>query len=302
MEEDAVLRVGFLGLGLMGTPIALNILRAGHELCVWNRDPSAADALRDAGARVAASPAELGEACDVICTCLPNGQVVKSVLAGDRGALTSAAAGTLVIDHSTIAPQDARALWTTCNDRGMGFLDAPVSGGPEGAASGKLSIFVGGEPDHVERARPLLEAYGAAVVHLGGPGAGQISKLANQIIIGTTVLGLSEAFAYTQAEGVDPARLLEVLKAATADSAMLRSRTPVPGLQDGMPASNDWLPGFSADFMAKDLGFALEGAGAANTPCAGTALVHELLLQVIAAGRGDSDWTLISQYLDGDPT
>lgn len=290
------MRVGFAGLGLMGRPMALNILRAGFDLTVWNRDQSAAADLRSAGAAVAVNPADLGH-CDVVCTSLPNGEVVESVLFGDEGVMGKAQLETLIIDFSTITASDARDLWSTCSKLGSGFVDAPVSGGPEGAKKGTLAIFVGGQDADVRRARPILEACGGAFAHMGGPGTGQVAKLANQIIIATTVLGLSEAFAYAQAEGVDAAQLHEILQAATADSAMLRTRVPVPGLQGEMPASNDWRPGFSAEFMAKDLGFALAGAAGVGVNVPGTALVFDLLQRVRDAGDGGCDWTIFSRYL-----
>ncbi len=291
------MKVGFIGLGLMGEPMARNVLVAGHSLTVWSRDPAASADLAAEGARVASTPAELGAESDVICTCLPNGEIVRLALLGTDGALTAVAPGTVVVDNSTISQHDAKALWSDCREREVAFVDAPISGGPEGAAVGALAIFVGGDKPAFERVRPVLETYGSVVVYLGGPGSGQVAKLANQIIIANTMLGIAEAFSYTQAEGVDAAGLLEVLQAATADSRMLRTRTPVPGLQPGMPASNAWRPGFTADFMAKDLRFALDGAAAVNVATPGLALVAELLERARTAGHGKDDWTVFSQYL-----
>lgn len=288
------MKIGYAGLGLMGAPMAANLLEAGHEVMVWNRNPAAAEPLAAAGAAVAEVPADLGRSCELIITCLPNGAVVNEVLFGRLGALREAAHGTAVVDHSTILQADALQVHQACALRGIEFIDAPVSGGPEGAARGTLAVFAGGDEATIERLRPVLDVYAKVLVRLGGPGSGQVGKLANQMIIATTVLGIAEALAYTQAEGLDPARLVEVLQAATADSAMLRTRAPIVGLQPGMPASNGWKPGFTADFMAKDLGFAIKGAHKAGVPVAGAEMVAGLLEQLQARGQGGDDWTAIS--------
>ncbi len=291
------MNVGFIGLGLMGGSMARNVMAAGHELSIWNRNPAAGDALAAAGATVATTAAELGASVDVLCLCLPNGAIVREALLGPDGALSNPRPGLTVIDHSTISRDDATALAADCGKLSITFIDAPVSGGPEGAAAGELAVFVGGDRDVFDRVSVVIESYGSTVVYLGGPGSGQIAKLANQMIIGTTMLGIAEAFAYCQAEGVDAAALLQVLEAATADSKMLRTRTPVPGLQPAMPASNDWRPGFTADFMAKDLGFALAGANALDLPTPGLALVAALLDRARDAGHGQDDWTVLSQFI-----
>lgn len=299
------MRVGYAGLGLMGEPMARHLVQGGHDVTVWNRTAAATEPLVAAGARAAATPAELAAAADVVATCLPDGAVVRDLLAGDRGVFAGwAAAGTsgVVLDHSTIDPADAEALAALAAEHGHVFLDAPVSGGPGGAAAGALAVMVGGDADALERVRPVLDCYAATIVHIGGPGRGQIAKLANQICIGLTMLGLGEAFALTQAYGLDPATVAAVLEGATANSVMLQTRAPVPGLQAGMPASQDWAPGFATDFMAKDLDFALRAAGPRDVPVRGTELVRELLARAQAAGQGGLDWTVLTTHLDPDGT
>jgi len=291
------MNVGFLGLGLMGGPMARNLVLAGHDVTVWNRTPGPAEELAAAGATVARTPAELGARCEYIGCCLPNGAVVAEVLFGAEGALTAARPETVVFDHSTISSEDARALAQRCQFDGYSYLDAPISGGPEGAAAGALAVFVGGSTASYDLARPMIESYAATIVHLGGPGTGQVAKLANQIIISATVLGIAEAFDLATTRGVAPDKLLEVLAGATANSKMLGTRVPVPGLQPAMPASNDWRPGFFADFMAKDLDFALSEAADCGVMLRSTEIVREVLKRVQADGRGRNDWTVFSEYL-----
>lgn len=285
----------------MGSPMAANLLRAGFDLTVFNKTPESVEKLRSAGAKVAADPAELGRNCEVICTSLPNGQIVESVLLGKDGVLTHARPGTIVIDHSTVSPADARRIAARCQAIGCLFLDAPVSGGPEGARAGELAVFLGGDELAADRAKPVLAAYSKTVVYMGKTGSGQVAKLANQITIAATVLGISEAFRYTQARGIDSAKLRAVLEGATADSAMLRTRVPVAGLQPHAPASNGWRPGFTTDFMAKDLDFALADAAEIDLELTSTNLVRRILSLVQSDGRGGDDWTILSQYLPTDP-
>lgn len=291
------MRVGFLGLGLMGASMAANLLRCGHDVTVWNRTPGRAERLAELGAHVAPTPAAVGERSEYICACLPNGAVVRSVLLGDDGALSSAEPGSIVIDNSTISPDDARALAADCEAAGFHFLDAPISGGPEGAAAGTLAVFVGGADAAFARARPVIESFAATIVHIGGSGSGQVAKLANQVVIAATVLGISEAFKYAAARDVPADRLLEVLTGATANSKMLQTRVPVPGLQPEMPASNDWRPGFSSDFMAKDLDFALSDAAGSGRELRSAEVVRALLRLAQTHGHGSSDWTVFSEYL-----
>jgi 2-hydroxy-3-oxopropionate reductase len=289
-----VVIVGFVGLGLMGTGMARNLLRAGHDVVVWNRSPDPVQGLVADGARAVDNPAALGR-CSVVAMCLPNGAVVESVLFGDDGVLSDPmSTAVTVIDHSTIAAADARRLADRCDVSGHAFLDAPVSGGPQGAEAGTLAVMVGGDPKALDEVRPLLSAYSSSIVHMGGPGAGQTAKLVNQICIALTVQGLGEGFRIGLANGLDPDALYQVLRTATADSVMLRTRVPVAGLQTGMPASNGWAPGFSAAFMLKDLDFALAAAADSGVELPGVRHVRDSLATLVDGGGGDLDWTRIA--------
>lgn len=293
------MRVGYLGLGLMGGSMAANLVRAGHELTVWNRSAGPTEPLARLGAKVAGTPAEVGGRSEFIFACLPNGVVVRDVLFGPSGALSDGGdvAGKIVIDNSTISPDDARALARDCGSVGVEFLDAPVSGGPEGAVAGNLAVFVGGDEAACARAEPVISAFATTIVRLGESGSGQVAKLANQIVIAANVLGIAEAFKYAAEREVPLDRLLEALLGATANSKMLQTRVPVAGLQPDMPASRDWRPGFRADFMAKDLDFALDDAAGVGRELRTAELVRGLLRLVRADGRADRDWTVFSEYL-----
>jgi 3-hydroxyisobutyrate dehydrogenase len=297
--------IGYLGLGLMGAPMARHLIDAGHHVTVWNRTPAATEPLCSAGAQRGDTPASVAAASPIVACCLPNGAVVEDVLLRDDGVFAGWKEGGhtsgILIDHSTIDPADAERLAARCATEGHAFVDAPVSGGPAGAQSGTLAVMLGGDDGAVATATPVIESYAATIVHLGGPGTGQVAKLANQICIAATVLGLGEAFRLTDAYGLDPQLVAEVLAGATASSMMLQTRAPVPGLQPAMPASNEWAPGFAADFMAKDLDFALRAAASHGTPIAATAMVRELLTRVQAAGRGDRDWTIFTTLLGDAP-
>jgi 3-hydroxyisobutyrate dehydrogenase-like beta-hydroxyacid dehydrogenase len=281
--------------------MAHHLIDAGHSVTVWNRTPAATDALVSAGAQRGDTPGAVAAASPIVACCLPNGSVVEDVLLRDDGVFAGWREGGhpagILIDHSTIDPADAERLAERCASEGHAFVDAPVSGGPAGAQSGTLAVMLGGEAHAVATATPIIESYAATIVHLGGPGTGQVAKLANQICIAATVLGLGEAFRLTDAYGLDPQLVAEVLAGATASSMMLQTRAPVPGLQPAMPASNEWAPGFAADFMAKDLDFALRAAASHGTPIAATAMVRELLARVQAAGSGDRDWTIFTTLL-----
>lgn len=290
--------IGYLGMGLMGAPMARHLVTAGHSVTVWNRTGAACTPLVEAGAVAGETVAAVATASPIVAACLPNGAIVEDVLTRDDGLFAGWREGGhehgILIDHSTIDPADAQRLAVLCAERGHAFVDAPVSGGPAGAQAGNLAVLVGGDDAAVAAARPVIEAYAGTIVHFGPAGTGQIAKLANQICIAANVQGLGEAFRLTEAYGLDAALVAEALLGATASSVMLQTRAPVPGLQPAMPASNDWAPGFAADFMAKDLDFALRAAEARDLPTDVTAMVRERLRLVQDAGLGDRDWTIFT--------
>ena len=262
-------RVGFIGLGIMGQGMSRNLLDAGHDLTVWNRTPERAEPLVEAGANRAGSPAELAGAVDIVITCVSDTPDVQAVLLGDDGVIHGAGAGTLVIDCSTISPQVSREIATTLAERDVEMLDAPVSGGSEGAAKGTLSIMVGGPEAQYERARPLFEAMGSTVTHVGGHGDGQAVKLVNQILVVHNMLGVSEALLLAAAEGLDLQRTLDAVVGGAAGSWMLANRGP-------QVIVRDWSPGFTIDLQQKDLRLVLEAFERLRIPAVGTSVISQL--------------------------
>ena len=262
-------KVGFIGLGIMGQGMARNILKAGFPLTVWNRTISKAETLAEAGALVADSPADVAAQCEVIVICVSDTPDVEAVMHGDTGVLAGLKAGSIVIDCSTISPIVTRELSELAAKKGAAMLDAPVSGGSEGAAQGTLSIMVGGETDTFTRALPVLEAMGKKITHVGTSGAGQTVKLVNQILVVSTILGLGEALLFAQAGGVDLEKTLEAVSAGAAGSWTLSNRGP-------QVIRRDWSPGFMIDLQQKDVRLVLEAADKMGVPLPGTAIVHQL--------------------------
>ncbi|MGQ9483369.1 NAD(P)-dependent oxidoreductase [Chloroflexus sp.] len=272
-------RVGFIGLGIMGRGMAANILRAGFSLTVWNRTPGRADELVAAGAQVATSPADLAARSDIVISCVSDTPDVGAVLFGPQGVIEGARAGMLVIDMSTISPQGAQQFAARLHDHGIGFLDAPVSGGSEGAARGTLSIMVGGPAPLVERALPVFQAMGKTITHVGDHGAGQTVKLVNQILVVGTMLAISEALVFAQASGVDLEKTLAAVSGGAAGSWMLSNRGP-------QVIRRDWRPGFTIDLQQKDLRLVLAAADAVGAPMLATSTVFHLYRTLQQAGLG----------------
>jgi len=261
--------VGLIGLGIMGRGMAANLLKAGFEVCVWNRTASRAEALVVAGATQATDPASLARRCEMIITCVSDTPDVEQVILGEGGVLEGAARGTLVIDMSTISPEATRGIAKRLQERGIHMLDAPVSGGSEGAARGTLSIMVGGEAAQVERAMPYFEAMGKTITHVGGVGAGQTVKLINQILVVVTMLGVGEALVLAEAGGLDLEKTLAAVSGGAAGSWMLSNRGP-------QVIKRDWRPGFTIDLQQKDLRLVLEAGKSLGVPMLGTSLVYQL--------------------------
>jgi 3-hydroxyisobutyrate dehydrogenase len=272
-------RVGFIGLGIMGGPMAANLLAAGYELTAWNRTAAKTEPLAAAGARVAGSPAEVAAASEVTFTCVTASADVEAVVLGPGGVIEGAAPGSIVVDCSTIAPATARKVHGRLAERGVAMLDAPVSGGDVGAKAGTLAIMVGGDAETFERALPVLRAIGKTIVHVGPPGAGQVVKLCNQVAGGLNLLAMAEAISLCRRSGVDPAKMLEVVSAGAAGSWMLQHLGP-------RAVAGDFAPGFMVDLMQKDLGLVLEAAHETHTPLPGSALVRQLFEMLQARGRG----------------
>jgi 3-hydroxyisobutyrate dehydrogenase len=272
-------RVGFIGLGIMGRGMARNILKAGFPLRVWNRTASRMDELAAEGAGPASSPGDLAFHSDIIITCVSDTADVEQVLLGEGGVIHGARPGSLVIDMSTISLRATQRIAAHLAERHIHMLDAPVSGGSEGAARGTLSIMVGGDVTQFERALPVFQAMGKTITHLGPVGAGQTTKLVNQILVVGHALAMSEALLFAQAGGVDLRKALEAVSGGAAGSWMLSNRGP-------QILARDWRPGFTIDLQQKDLRLVLQEADRLGVPLPGTALIHQLYRTLQARGLG----------------
>lgn len=275
----AIRRVGFVGTGIMGAPMARNLLRAGFSVTVWNRTASKTVALVAEGATLAASPAAVAAASEVTFSCVSDSPDVEAVALGPAGIIEGAVPGSVYIDCSTISPEVARRVATAMSGRGVPMLDGPVSGGDIGAREGTLAVMVGGEAAAFDRCLPVLQAIGRTIVHVGPSGSGQVVKLCNQIAGALNLLAMAEAITFSRRAGVDPAKMLEVVGAGAAGSWMLTNLGP-------RAVSGDFAPGFMVDLMQKDLRLVLETAGATATPLLGAALVNQILRTLQAEDRG----------------
>lgn len=274
--------VGFIGLGIMGAPMAANLVRAGFDVVGFNRTPAKAQPLAAAGGRVAGSVSEAAAGVDVVATMLPDSPDVEAVLTGDDGVLAAAAPGTLLIDFSTIRPDVAAGLAARAADAGLRMLDAPVSGGEQGAIDAALSIMVGGSGEDFEAARPVLDAVGKTIVHVGPAGAGQTVKAANQLIVAGNIELVAEALVFLDSHGVDLDRAVEVLSGGLAGSTVLTRKSA------GMLAG-DFAPGFRLALHHKDMGIVTEAARAAGVTIPLGALVAQLVGSMVAQGDGALD-------------
>jgi 2-hydroxy-3-oxopropionate reductase len=274
--------VGVIGLGLMGKPMAANLLKAGFPVTVFNRSRPAMDELAALGATIAASPADVGRASDVVVTMVPDAPDVETVLLGPNGVCEGAKPGTLLIDMSTIAPAAVRKIHETVAAKGFRMLDAPVSGGDVGAKAGTLSIMVGGTEADFERARPVFEAMGKTLTLCGPAGAGQLVKACNQIMGALVINGISEALVFGRAAGVDPEIMIRVLQGGVAATRAMEVR-------GARMAKGDFAPGFKAAHHFKDLRIVLDEAKALGFTLPTTARVADYLGTLVSEGRGTLD-------------
>lgn len=279
MTTDSTTRVAVAGLGIMGSGMAHNLLRAGFAVTVYNRTAARTQPLAEAGAAVSATPVELAAAADVVLVCVSDTPDVESVLFGPAGVAAGASAGTLVIDASTISPEATRTFAARLAEQGVAMVDAPVSGGSEGAKNGTLSIMVGGEAADVERARPVLEAIGRTITHVGPVGAGQTCKLVNQVLVAVNMLAVSEALLLAEAGGLDLGTAIDAVQGGAGGSWMLTNRGP-------QVVAGDWRPGFTIDLQQKDLRLVLDAADSLGVPLLGTATVFQLYRTLQARGLG----------------
>jgi 2-hydroxy-3-oxopropionate reductase len=284
--------IGFIGLGVMGKPMAKHLVTAGHRLLVHNRSRGAVDELVAAGATAAASPAEVARGSTVIITMLPDTPDVERVIAGENGVLAGMQKGAVVIDMSSISPVATERLATLVGEKGGSMLDAPVSGGEIGAINAALSIMVGGDESTFHRMKPILDVMGnkERVVYIGRSGAGQVCKICNQVAIGGALAGVSEAFALAKKTGVDAARVRQALLGGFAASRVLE----VHG--ERMLVDN-YKPGFRAKLYQKDMRLANEAASANGVAMPATAVVSQLLNALIASGGADLDYAALGTVL-----
>ena len=283
-------RVGFVGLGTMGVAMAANLARAGFPLSVWNRTSGRAADLIALGATEAATAADLARGADVIVTCVSDTPDVERVLFGPDGVAEGARAGTLVIDCSTISPSATRGFGERLAAHGVRLIDAPVSGGSEGAQKGTLTIFVGGEAADVDRAQPVLAGMGKTITHLGPLGSGQAAKAVNQVILAGTYLGVAEGLVLAIKAGLDPQQLVGALSGGAARSWVLENRS-------SRMIANDYPLGFKVALHRKDLGIALELAQESGAAMPVSALCAQLETALIAQGHADEDMSAVARTI-----
>lgn len=272
-------KIGFIGLGIMGQGMARNLLKAGFSVTVWNRTAGKMKSLLDGGAQAGQHPADIAAKSDIIVICVSDTPDVEEVILGKQGVINGASAGSLVIDCSTISPIATRNMAAALAEKNVAMLDAPISGGSEGAANGTLSIMVGGQAKDFERALPVFKAMGKTITHVGQSGAGQTVKLVNQILVVGHALAMSEALLFAQAGGVDLQKALSAVEAGAAGSWMLSNRGP-------QIIRRDWRPGFTIDLQQKDVRLVLDAADKLGVPLPGTGLIFQLYRTLQAQGLG----------------
>ncbi|MCD7896078.1 MAG: 2-hydroxy-3-oxopropionate reductase [Planctomycetaceae bacterium] len=284
------MHIAFIGLGIMGKPMARNLRRAGHDMVVYNRSRPAMDELVRDGMTAAANPADAAARADIVVTMLPNSPEVRDVVTGDNGVLSGARNGLVLIDMSSIAPLAAREIAALCGEKGVTMLDAPVSGGEPKAIDGTLAVMAGGDRDTFDRLRePVLLKMAASAVYCGPIGAGNAAKLANQIIVAANIAAVAEALTLAGQIGVDPAVVVDAIRGGLAGSAVLEAKAP-------MMIRDDFTPGFKIDLHIKDLANALETGHGVGSPMPITAQIAEMLQTVRADGGGQCDHSALITY------
>jgi 3-hydroxyisobutyrate dehydrogenase len=274
-----MIKVGFIGLGIMGKPMAMNLIKAGFELIVFNRTQAKMDDLINAGATRGNSPKEVAERSDVIITIVSDTPDVENVILGEQGVIHGAKDGSVVIDMSTISPAVTKDISEKLKMNNVDMLDAPVSGGDTGAINGTLAIMVGGNTEVLERCMPIFHVLGKSIIHTGTNGMGQVVKLCNQILVSITNLAVSESVLFAQKSGVDPNLMIEATKGGAAGSWQLSNLAP-------KMVEEDYAPGFMIDLQQKDLRLVLEAASVINLPLPALSLVHQFFIGNQANGEG----------------
>ncbi|KVE28586.1 3-hydroxyisobutyrate dehydrogenase [Burkholderia singularis] len=287
------MKIGFIGLGHMGAPMALNLLKAGHDVHAFDLSDDALRLVKDGGAQVAGSPRDAAAGAAFVVTMLPAAAHVRAVLTQPDGVLAGLGAGAMVIDSSTIDPASAQAFGTLVHEAGGAFVDAPVSGGTGGAAAGTLTFMVGGAAADYERAKPVLAAMGKNIVHCGATGMGQVAKVCNNLVLGITMAGVSEAMALGAALGIDPKVLAGIINTSTGRCWSSDTYNPYPGVIDAAPSSRGYTGGFGTDLMLKDLGLANDAARQVRQPVYLGALAQQLYQTMSSRGDGKLDFSAV---------
>lgn len=291
------MNIGFIGLGNMGAPMALNLLKAGHKVHVYDLLEAAVQTLEAAGAQRQASPAQVaGQEIDILITMLPAAVHVKKVYLGEEGVLAAVGKHVLLIDSSTIDPQTAREVAAQAAAQGNAMLDAPVSGGTGGAQAGTLTFMVGGDKAVFDKALPVLEAMGKNIVYCGGTGNGQVAKVANNMLLGISMIGAAEAMNLGVSLGMDPKVLAGIINTSSGRCWSTEVYNPYPGVVETAPASKGYAGGFGADLMLKDLGLATEAAKAAKVPVVLGAAAQQLYQTFSTQGNGHLDFSAIIKF------
>lgn len=285
------MKIGFIGLGIMGKPMVRNLLKAGHEVIVYDVIQANIDNVVQSGAKAAKSSKDVAEQCNLIITMLPNSPHVKSVVMGENGVLEGAKPGSLLIDMSSIAPLASQEIGKACAAKGVKMIDAPVSGGEPKAIDGTMSIMVGGDKEIFESVKDLLLQMGGSAVYCGNLGAGNTTKLANQVIVAVNIAALSEGLMLAKQAGVDPNLVFDAIKGGLAGSTVMNAKAP-------MMLSGNYKPGFKIDLHIKDLNNALETGHGTGAPLPLTATVMEMLQTLRADGCGQEDHSAISKYYE----
>jgi len=285
------MKIGFIGLGIMGRPMAKNLIRAGHELVVYDVNPANVKELVDFGATEAHSSREVAEACRLVITMVPNSPHVKAAVMGKDGVLEGAKAGDILIDMSSIAPLASQEICKVCTEKGVKMIDAPVSGGEPKAIDGTLAVMVGGEEETFNQVKDILNVMGSSVVYCGNIGAGNTTKLANQVVVALNIAAVAEALMLATKAGVDPAKVFNAIKGGLAGSTVMNAKAP-------MILDRNFKPGFRVDLHIKDLNNAIETGHGVGAPLPLTVQVQEMLEQLHFDGCGSDDHSAIAKYYE----
>jgi 3-hydroxyisobutyrate dehydrogenase len=291
------MKVGFIGTGTMGQPMVRNLIAKGFPLVGYDVVPAALEAAVKLGAKACASAAEAAKQADLVVTMLPSSSHVEAVYLGAGGVLEGVGKGRLCVDMSTIEPAISRRVAERLRERGVRFLDAPVSGGVVGAEKATLAIMVGGEAADLEEARPALAAMGANIIHVGPVGSGEVAKLCNNLIAGVAMVAVSEAFRIAEGFGVDPKILTSVIAKSSGNTWAMEHGHPVPGMVPTAASNRDYAPGFMTDLMAKDLGLAVNAARELRVPLAVAPAAQQVLRLASSHGFGRKDFSSVYAFL-----